>query len=102
MNIVEQLIEDVEKNTKSLDEQVANYHATVTKLVNHYDLKMTYHIDSFNGRKICFGSHCSETIQEAMIVDLILSNRIEDFIKYLVDKILPSYKYNFRNADYHF
>lgn len=108
MNTIEQLIKETEKRCKDYTEQCHEYAEIIHALVNKFEndkrkLKIKYYPGSYNGRKICFGTIYDEDRNlKNMILALMASNKIDEFLHYLTTIALPLFHNYAQVDDFHF
>lgn len=116
MNTVEKIIQEVKNKSEKLQNQVEDYLNVITELQNalgngEWHLEMRYHPNSYNGRKICFGSYYQpyggrqpncEKLE--MLKALIINNQIESFLNYLTAHAFPLFLSDSKTyiPDFHF
>ena len=107
MNTVQKLIQEIQENNNTLEEKAETYLTTLKTMreaiPNERDrlISISYHFNSYNGRKICFGGLNNEDYSK-MIKTLIITNDIERFFDYLTNTVFPSYKNDLIIEAFHF
>lgn len=113
MNTANEYLQQTKEQFNTFKNQCQEYHEIIQAVINKFGeeledsrkLELRYYPDSYNGRKVCFGLLVGEESNDdltKMVLALISSNKIDDFLYYLTTVALPLFHNHAHVDDFHF